>query len=183
MTDEALAKAKAKREELLASVSQKKALILDAQSLISRFEGEIAELDHWINMWHRITGTSMQPTAAEHIEIIPEKNKPARPRNPDRQFVVEQVLEIIQDAGKPLSRRDLFDALATRGIEIRGKDPEMVLSTMLWRTQERIVRIPPHGYWPKEVPFIEGGYDPDLEELFGSTAKEPEGGAEADDAD
>jgi len=174
MTDEALAKAKEKREELVAVISRKKAQIMDAEALISRFEGEIAELDNWIAMWHRITGTPQMSTA-ERIEIEASTVKPKRPKNPDRTVVVDKALEIIRSAGKPLSRRMLFDELASEGIEIHGKDPEMVLSTMLWREPEKIVRLPRHGYWPKELPFEDAGYEPEFEDVFGVTAKEPEG--------
>lgn len=80
-----------------------------------------------------------------------------------------------------MPRKELFNALAKEGLVIHGKDPEMVLSTMLWRASDTIVRLPPHGYWPKDTPFSPAQYDPDFDALFGPASTEPEG--EIDDGD
>ncbi len=104
-------------------------------------------------MWHRLTGTPFTPTAAERSEIGLPVVKRKRPKNPDRELVVEKVLEIIREHGEPVTRKDLFAALKDRGIEIHGKDAEMVLSTMLWRSQDRIERLAPFGYWPTGVEY------------------------------
>lgn len=41
-----------------------------------------------------------------------------------------------------MPRKELFNALAKEGLVIHGKDPEMVLITMLWRESDTIVRLP-----------------------------------------
>jgi hypothetical protein len=50
--------------------------------------------------------------------------------------------------------------LTERGLIIEGADPEMVLSTMLWRSKDRIVRLPKFGYWVAERPYVSAGYVP-----------------------
>lgn len=70
-----------------------------------------------------------------------------RPENPDRLVVVAAIKEILTDAGKPLGTQTLFDELLKRGIEIRGRKPEVVLTTMLWRSRDIIARVGKAGYW------------------------------------
>ena len=60
-----------------------------------------------------------------------------------------------------MSRSDLFKSLADRGIVLHGKNPEVVLSTMLWRMKSEIVRLQPYGYWVADKPFEKAGYHPD----------------------
>ncbi len=180
MSDDVLAKAKERKDVLAASISQKKAQILDAQSMISRFEKEMADLDAWISMWHILTGTPANPQALERIENVLATPKSTRAKNPDRDVVVSVSLDLIHKARRPLTRKELFDALAENGIEINGKNPEMVLSTMLWRSSDRIVRLPNFGYWPKEIEFREASYSPIFDEIFEIAAKEPEDGYEED---
>ncbi|MGC3938962.1 hypothetical protein ACOTTU_14260 [Roseobacter sp. EG26] len=56
----------------------------------------------------------------------------------------------MREEGTPLSRDELFEKLAERDIVIHGNNPPVVLQTMLWRMQERIVHLKGHGYWPRE---------------------------------
>ena len=49
----------------------------------------------------------------------------------------------------PLPRAELYKRLVEKGLRLSGKNPEMVLSTMLWRAGEDagIVRLKTGGYW------------------------------------
>lgn len=181
MSDAALKAATEKLTRLLNDIAEQKSRISAAQSMIARFDKEVADLDHWIATWHKLSGTEQKPTPAERIEIGPATAKRLKPKNPDRELVVDTALEIIRERGEPVNRKDLFDALAMRGLIIRGKDPEMVLSTMLWRSPDKIVRLPPHGYWPKGVDCKPANYYVILDDLLDMTVKEPEGGVEVDE--
>ena len=68
--------------------------------------------------------------------------------------------EIIVQTGRPMKRTELFNALKARGIHLHGKNPGMVLSTMLWRMRSKIVRLHHYGYWVADQPFPLAGYDP-----------------------
>ena len=70
------------------------------------------------------------------------------------------VEKILRDVGLPLPRAKLFEAVKVGGMIIHGKDPEMVFSTMLWRMQDRFIRLEKHGYWLRNVPNPAVGYDP-----------------------
>jgi hypothetical protein len=79
--------------------------------------------------------------------------------NPSKEEVAVKVKELILERGLPIARNDLFEALESRGIIIRGADPKVVLGTMLWRTED-IIRLRGHGYWLKNRPFEPAGYNP-----------------------
>lgn len=167
--------------ELNEKTAKEKNIIADSQAKIASYEKELADLQSWLSMWHKLMGTE-NPTAVERIVPNPPP-RIRRPKNPDREEVVNHTLEIIRDRNEPQSRKQLFDELASLGLIIRGKDPEMVLSTMLWRSQDRIVRLPNFGYWPANEQYSPAGYFPHLDRSQEMTAQEPEGGVEADDTD
>lgn len=181
MSDAALEAAKARMSELEREISSQRNSIKDAHARLARLENEHANVAAWVDMWHQLAGTQQNPVAAERNMIgLPVENavKRNRPKNPDRDVVANVALEIIREYGQPLSRHELFKKLTERGIVIDGKDPEMVLSTMLWRSKDKIVRLPPFGYWPKELAFEEAKYWPEIDELIGAAANEPEDGNE-----
>lgn len=178
--DEALKAALAKHASLQQKRAQTINVINDANARLHRIDEEAAELERWIELWHRFAGIPLAPTAAERIQNTADEDRPKRPRNPDRETVARAASEIIQERGMPVSRRELFEALRSRGVEIHGKDPEMVLSTMLWRSKDKIVRLPSFGYWLKSLPYVEARYDPLFDEIFPVTANEPEDGIEVE---
>lgn len=73
--------------------------------------------------------------------------------NPKPREIVPAAISIIRERGKPMSRRDLHEALAARGLVVRGVDPVKTLGTILWRAKDRMVQIEGKGYWPKADPF------------------------------
>ena len=81
-------------------------------------------------------------------------------KNSKRQAVVDAAIAAIEKAGRPLKRRELFEEVKRAGLVVNGKDPLVVFSTMLWREQDRIVRLDGYGYWPIDKPFAPSGYSP-----------------------
>ena len=147
----------------------------------SRVGDEIAALRAFIDTWYEMAGIP-NPMVTEQDEYVSAQR--TRPRNPDRELVADYCVEIVRTMGHPLSRRDLFQALVDRGIVIEGKDPEMVLSTMLWRSKDKIVRLPGHGYWPADMIYNPAGYivfDNVTKDVLGVAANEPEDGIETDE--
>ncbi len=160
MTDKALKNAERKRDSLAAEIN----------SLAQRMEElkrDLAKIDAWIAQWHELSGTLATSEAADSISMSSsvsgssgESKKRRATGNPSKEDVAAKVKELILERGAPIARNDLFDALESRGIIIRGADPKMVLSTMLWRTED-IIRLAGYGYWPKDRPFEPAGYSPD----------------------
>ena len=171
MADLALTKAESLQKQLL---ERKKALMAEMIGI----DDQLSRVARFIKDWHDFAGDSVAPLYHESvITHTSDKNKEAsthseqgrvvqrsRPRNPPREEVAGAVREIIQERGEPVTRVDLFNELARRGLVIRGKDPEMVLSTMLWREKDRVVRVKGGGYWLVERDWPAGGYVANLTE-------------------
>jgi len=137
-------------------------------------KAEQERIAKFIEEWHEFAGVGGDTGLRKWPEIAPagplpeafvaaalsEERKKRTTGNPKKEDVVEASREIIRERGEPVSRADLFRALKERGIELRGADPEMVLSTMLWRMRDQIVRLNGGGYWLADRPWELAGYDP-----------------------
>lgn len=168
MTDKALKNAERKRDSLAAGIN----------SLVQRMEElkrDLAKIDAWIAQWHELAGTLAATEKTDLASMFgPDSDDDGEPKkrratgNPKKEDVAEAARKIIKERGQPVSRSDLFKALADMGIVISSKtDHEMVLSTMLWRMRDQIARLKTGGYWLAEKAYPEAGYDPqDLVEAY-----------------
>ena len=55
--------------------------------------------------------------------------------------------------GEPLSSADLYHALNKRGLYLHAEKPRTLLTTMFWRTRDRIMKFEDGRYWPVDVPL------------------------------
>jgi hypothetical protein len=168
MTDQALENAKARFNalgELIASHSRQ----------IAEWRSEQDRIGKFIEDWHEFAGLGGDTGLRKGPEIAPAgqlvetarapeniENRRAKRTtgNPKKEEVVEAARTIIAANGWPMARSDLFKALHDQGIILHGADPEMVLSTMLWRMRHRVVRLPGGGYWLADEPSPDGKYAP-----------------------
>ena len=152
MSDAALENAVARRDHLRERLSSYMAEFAELQQKVDTARYELGELDSFIQMWHHLAG--IQPSEkAEQKPTPPPPPPPApKPVNPNRRDVAAKCVEYIREAQRPMSRSELFKKLTDDNIIIHGKDPEMVLSTMLWRTKDIIQRLKDGGYWPANLP-------------------------------
>jgi hypothetical protein len=149
MADAALENAMARREHAIQNLTKLTTDINNMLELHTRARNELEHLENFIRMWHAMAGTPLPAELEQNKPEAPaEGGKRIRARNPDRRAVAKQCVKYIREAGRPLMRKDLMERLAADGIEIRGTDPLMVLSTMLWRSKDIIRRLPEGGYWP-----------------------------------
>lgn len=140
------------------------------------------EVENFISEWHLYAGTGMDSNEGMELnsdvdtsypqvrpginpEIVggdspPSPLPPPPPKNPDKAQVGAVAKVLIVEQGRPLTRSELFQRLKGAGINIYGKDPEMVLSTMMWRLKDDFVRLPRHGYWLKVLPYPPAEYLP-----------------------
>jgi hypothetical protein len=162
VTDTALANASQKRDLLAAEINS-------LAQRMDELKRELAKIDAWISQWHEFAdvGTLAATEAPDSASMFgsvsggSERKKRRAVGNPKKEEVAEAARSIIQERGEPVSRADLFKALVARGIVISSEtDPEMVLSTMLWRTRNLIVRLKTGGYWLQERPWPLAGYIP-----------------------
>jgi hypothetical protein len=159
LTDRALENAKRHRDGL---VKQRDDLLKQ----IEKVKANITATDQFISDWYAFAGgvdsagdTNENKTDTKPIES-PSAQQTARAKNPNRTDVGRVSWELISKAGQPIPRQELFEKLASAGLQIFGKDAEMVLSTMMWRMQEHFVRLPKYGYWIRSRPYPPAGYVP-----------------------
>lgn len=162
MTDRAIENAERQRKHL----NERKKLLM--AELIS-IDDQLGRIDRFAKDWALFADATEIPL--DHISVTigaSEQNKAEhrpiqkapKPKNSDRVSVGNLALEIIRERGEPVSRSDLYNELTARGMRIVGKDGEMVLSTMLWRMRDRIVRLKTGGYWEIGKDWPPAGYFP-----------------------
>lgn len=159
MTDRALENAKSKRNQL---IETKRRLLAE----LAECDEQINQIDKFIKAWHAFA----EDDTLRAVENLSESdsNETATTEsvsrrtsgNSRKEEVAAAAREIILERGEPIMRDELYDLLTARGLVIRGKDPLMVLSTMLWRMRDQIVRLDSGGYWPADVPNAAIGYAP-----------------------
>lgn len=165
MTDAALQNAEGRRDVLAAQINA-------AQQQIDEWKRELRGVEQFISAWYSFAGVEAPET--QHAAAVAPSNEGSltpsvsgaasakRGRNSKKDEVAEAALGVIRGRGEPVPRSDLYRDLIERGLRIGGADPEMVLSTMLWRMKDVIVRIPKFGYWPRDEKFEPAGYDPSI---------------------
>lgn len=153
MSDTAIKNATEQKERLEREIS---ALERD----LAKKKDALAQTKSFIHAWHAFVEKDFQTQFLnlDDVPVTPQTRK--RPQNPKKEFVAARAAEIIAATGRPMSRAELFKALEQQDIVLTGTNPEMVLSTMLWRCPDVIVRLPPHGYWCADKPYEPAGYDP-----------------------
>jgi len=147
MSDVALRNAEAKAAEARRILDENNKNIEMLRQQNALLSVELNNLNEFIRMWHDMAGIPA-PLHVAPLEIQLDSERRKRPKNPNKTDIARTCVEYIRKAGRPLSRKELFDQLKMDGIIVRGKNEEMVLSTMLWREKEIIQRLRSGGYWP-----------------------------------
>ncbi|MDX8468953.1 hypothetical protein RFM26_24905 [Mesorhizobium sp. VK23B] len=168
-----------------------KALKIKALSEIARLEAElrgwhdrISMAEHFIDQWNAFASGAVENPVesvfAEQNKTAPSPVKRKAIRNSKKEDVAEAARAIIRERNAPVPRAELFQALVQRGLTMEGSDPEMVLSTMLWRMRTRVARLKSGGYWLADEPYPEGNYYPAPPEDVRTEAKTLRGLIEAE---
>lgn len=158
MTDKALENAKNKRKQLL---DRKRQVVAELHEI----DHSINEIDQFMKAWHKfaeeaanwlVDKSEHEANKSEHSDTVKSKAT----GNSRKEEVADAARKFIEDRGEPIMRDELYDLLTAEGLTIKGKDPKMVLSTMLWRMRHRVIRLKSGGYWLAEVPNDKYGYTP-----------------------
>jgi hypothetical protein len=114
---------------------------------------ELGQRDRWMIRSGNRRLSTQAPTFRSKAEAVIEATKQiqraSEVENPKKEEVAAMVAAYLTAADAPISRAELFERLRQDGIVIQGKDPEMVLSTMLWRAGPPlgIYNVKGVGYW------------------------------------
>ncbi len=149
MSDEAIRAAVAKLDEL-------NARIVSFEQKIAKAKQQLSETKRFIAQWEKFSGrpapihvngqgleTKGHPDPSSAVNVARHAAV-----NPKKEDVTKAAQIILQGVSRPVSRSELNALLAEVGVVIRGANPEMVLSTMLWRTKDwsGITRLKSGGY-------------------------------------
>jgi hypothetical protein len=170
MADSALQNAEIRRDALASEINQ-------LLQRVNELKADLAKVDRFISDWHEFSGDAL---SRPDVDPIPRKRATG---NPDRKEIAKLALDLIEARGAPVSRNALFADLENAGIALRGTDPKMVLSTMLWRSMRdgfNLVRLPGFGYWFRDRPYPPANYDPATSDGQISDMEPPEGSARFD---
>lgn len=164
MSDAALENANARRADAIERLTSLSNEINELVNKHNALRNELTDVEQFIRMWHTMVGIQVPPGMEQREPTKPDKEqRRIRPTNPARELVASNCANYIRDVGRPLGRAELLQKLTADDIVINGKDPAMVLSTMLWRSKDVVIRLPKGGYWlaGKPVPS-----ENSIEELF-----------------
>ena len=145
----------ARLEAMAVKISRLEQQLLDARAEHHRAATFIENWEHFSGFPHPSradTPAESQPTQPTGIE--------AQRLNPPKEKVAEMAIDILREAGRPLFRALLYEQMLKRGLVLHGKNPVVVLSTMLWRMSEVVPFIKGEGYWPKDDPLPGSMFDP-----------------------
>ena len=146
---EQIGKMDAKKGELRHRRASLVARMESLQASLEEVKANIREIDEVLLILEEAT-VSLSASFSLGGELLASPSEPKRRAtgNPKKEVIAQEVHAYLKTHGKPLSRRELFDKLADNGFIIHGANPEMVLSTMLWRTADDygIERLHSGGY-------------------------------------
>ena len=133
---------------------------------LDELQKEVAPLKEFVDLYRRtrhqlgLDGIEAQETNSEpSTKLKPKKRVLIRKKpsaitrtSPRPEEVVAHAIVVLSEAGRPLSRRQIYDRLAAKGVRVEGSDPIKALGTMLWRANKRLVQLDGFGYWIKDRP-------------------------------
>lgn len=163
MEDRALQNALSRRDALRQQLQ-------DLKRQVDVVEGEIRQADYFIRLWQGYADGSFKVavTPSDKSTGVASPVSRARPQspgniakkkvwspsvNPKKEVVAEVARQLILEKGMPVPRRELYELLKARGIEIVGSPGVTVMSTMLWRMRDRVRYLDRVGYWLPEKPW------------------------------
>jgi len=128
--------------------------IAASEAKTRRYKSQLSEINSFISQWEKFSGTSAPIPSGSTPEGMSQngtdsKPQPIKVQNSKKEEVATAARLVIEGRDVPVSRSELYGILSRQGLQMNGSNPEMVLSTMLWRAgaKEGIVRLKSGGYW------------------------------------
>lgn len=151
----------------------------------SELRQDLAEVEQFLALYERFKGIddpsqpSLYPRSlpTEHVQMEDEAGTEAiqvlagvekndgvserRQKGLSRLELKPHIDRIIRDAGRPLTRGMLLNRLDRHGVVVGGEaDRAKNMGTIMWRLRADFVNLTGYGYWLRDEPFPEAGYDP-----------------------
>jgi hypothetical protein len=150
-----LENAEKRRDRIAAEINALQARIEQKRKELDRVKAFISDYELFSS------GEPELEFGATELRPPPPAPPPKKHVNPDKEVVGDVVERVLRVNMGPMSRDALFREVARAGLDIQGKDPLMVFSTMLWRMPKRFVRLGGKtGYWLTQEPCPAVNYVP-----------------------
>jgi hypothetical protein len=150
-------------------------VIENARKRLADLRRQVSEIERFLQMYEVFeaggsTDQSGAPLAAMNGElagnISPEnslktvdKSGEKRRRSGTRPAEIVRLLErAIREAGRPLTRGEIVEALERRGVEMPATDKPRYIGTIAWRNKGTFRNIEGLGYWltEEQLPMVMG---------------------------
>lgn len=130
----------------------------------AELQRELAEVEQFLALYRKFesgkssprsspvmpqTGTEQDRALPDSIPTVRYHTKPKRRGNPSA--IADAVEALLREADRPMTRGELADGLAERGITIPSEDKARYVGTVLWRDADRFVNLEGRGYWLMQV--------------------------------
>lgn len=190
MSDEALQNAFAELQTAQDDLGRLDDQITRLQENKAKISERLQRARQFIVAWHEFAGKSV-PTFDGRAKVVTatgQAHGAARligvgraALNPKKEIVAASALDFIRARGIPIPRHELHELLKARGLDVRGTDPLVTLSTMLWRVGRRVglLHLKGFGYWDATQPYAPARYvpgdlndDPPMTDPVNSSEKE-----------
>lgn len=139
---------------------------------------ELQEVEKFLELYEKFKGTESTQAAmnfsaseAEHIvtdsterhatniEAVAGINPPAR--GLPREMLRPHIRDAIMEAGRPLTRTELLNAMDRKKIPVGGTSNRAKnMGTILWRLRDDFVSLENMGYWPRTLAYPPANYVP-----------------------
>ena len=117
--------------------------------LRSQLQARLNETDQTIIQLEKIQeriGRLTEPTLFDAPTDWQPSSSRVRNATPPNE-IADQAAQLIEDAGRPLTRSQIVQKLKERGVQLAGGDINKNVGTILWRQKGRFVNLPRLGYW------------------------------------
>jgi len=164
MADEALKNAFAELQHLLDEQGRIDASLKKLGEQKASVDARVDRVSAFIRAWHEFAGLPAPELSPllDGSAIVPPQIATKVTGNPKKEVVTDAALKFIIERGEPIPRHELYELLKESGLEVKGADPLVTLSTMLWRMRNKIVHFQGKGYWPQNTPYAPIGYNPEM---------------------
>lgn len=150
-------------------------------------QSELAELDQFIDTYKRLTAmptaaSAPVATAAAYKAVVDNRIGMLAPLFARRRGAPQNFADIceriINEAGMPMTRTRLVEAIERQGLVIPSTDKPRYIGTILWRHRDRFVNLTDHGYWLRNRTCAFAHYHPGSKEGVDEEAPEPDEGGQ-----
>jgi hypothetical protein len=138
--------------------------IENARKRLATLRNQVAELERFVQMYEELDGGTDADQAdtdvshlngafignkpvdnvPRHVDNVPRERRRKRGRPAEIVAIIER---LIREAGRPLTRGEIVEALEQRDVHIPAEDKQRYIGTIAWRHKSVFGNVGGLGYW------------------------------------